>query len=354
MQPKHKIDFRDLKARADFRAVLAHYGLQTVGSGEQTRMRCPFHDDERPSCSVNLAEGVWNCHAGCGAGNVLDLVHRLEAKDGATVTLPMAARTLADICGIDLGDGNGPEPAKEGRRASSGANGTRTSADRPKASPGGPTAAETTTADAGRAEAEPTNKPLGFTLTLDPAHPYLKERQVPPELVRLFGLGGSNKDSMAGRVALPIHNVDGELVAYAGRWVRSSAELPDGEEKYKLPAGFHKGAELYNLHRVKGYRHLVLCEGYFSVIRLHGLKVPATALMGSSISEQQITLLREHCPRLRLITVMLDGDDAGRKAADLVSARLAKHWWVRIATLPDGAQPDTVPEAELLAALGRK
>src|SRR4051794_17137432 len=123
MPSKHKIDFRDLKARSDFRAVLAHYGLRPVTQGEQTRMRCPFHDDERPSCSVNLAEGVWNCHAGCGSGNVLDFVHRMETKDGATVTLPVAAHRLADICGIDLGDRKAAEPRQEGRRAPSGANG---------------------------------------------------------------------------------------------------------------------------------------------------------------------------------------------------------------------------------------
>ena len=33
---------------------------------------------------------------------------------------------------------------------------------------------------------------------------------------------------------------------------------------------------------------------------------------------------------------------------------LARHWWVRIATLGDGIQPYTAPEADLLAALGRK
>jgi hypothetical protein len=36
-----------------------------------------------------------------------------------------------------------------------------------------------------------------------------------------------------------------------------------------------------------------------------------------------------------------------------VAAGLARHWWVRIATLGDGMQPDTTMEAELLAALGR-
>jgi DNA primase len=74
----------------------------------------------------------------------------------------------------------------------------------------------------------------------------------------------------------------------------------------------------------------------------------------SPVSEQQIALLRTHCPALRFVTVCLDGDDAGRKASELVAAQLSRHWWVRIATLGDGMQPDTAPEADLLAALGRR
>jgi DNA primase len=55
MPKAHRVDFDDLKARADFRAVLSHYGLKPVGSGDQAKVLCPFHDDERPSCRVQLA-----------------------------------------------------------------------------------------------------------------------------------------------------------------------------------------------------------------------------------------------------------------------------------------------------------
>ena len=52
---------------------------------------------------------------------------------------------------------------------------------------------------------------------------------------------------MSGRIAIPIHNVNGEVVAYAGR-------LTDGEPseknfKYKLPPGFKKSLELFNIDR---------------------------------------------------------------------------------------------------------
>jgi DNA primase len=195
------------------------------------------------------------------------------------------------------------------------------------------------------------NRPLGFRLTLAADHPYLSKRGLSPELVERFGLGFCSQGSMAGRCCIPIENAAGELVAYAGRFVGD--ELPEGEEKYKLPKGFHKSLELFNLHRVKDCRHVVVVEGFFDAIRLHGSRVPAVALMGTSISTEQVALLRDHCPALRFVTVMFDGDQAGRTASPEIAARLACHWWVRIIDLPEGSEPDTLSQEKLLALLGK-
>ena len=121
MTTNRRIDFKALREQTGgrFRDVLAFYGLSLVGSGDQQRVRCPFHDDEHPSCSVNLAQGLWNCHAGCGSGNLLDFVHRMETKDGATVSIREAGHKLAAVCGIEApikgGPGNGPGTRQEGR-----------------------------------------------------------------------------------------------------------------------------------------------------------------------------------------------------------------------------------------------
>src|SRR5215472_10010858 len=39
---------------------------------------CPFHDDQHPSFTVNLETWLWNCHAGCGGGDVFDFVMRRD------------------------------------------------------------------------------------------------------------------------------------------------------------------------------------------------------------------------------------------------------------------------------------
>src|SRR3954471_17778858 len=355
MVKNYRVDFEAIKARADFRAVLAHYGIALLGQGEQAKARCPFHDDERPSCSVNLERRIFHCHAGsCGvSGNVLEFVHRMETKDGEIVSLREAAVKLAGICGIELDQGSGRGKPNEGRRAPSGRGKALGKADRGNGAERGSNRPQPAPVDA-----TAPNKPLGFQLQLDADHPYVDAR-VPSSLITpngrplrdVFGVGLCQKGSMAGRLCVPIHDAGGNLVAYAGRWIGEPETLPEGEEKWKLPAGFRKNLELFNLHRVRRCRQLCVVEGFFDAIRLHGLRLGAVALMGTSLSDEQVALLREHCTALRCVTVLLDGDEAGRHAAEPIAGKLAQHWWVKIASLPDGEEPDTVDEPTLVELL---
>jgi DNA primase len=147
---------------------------------------------------------------------------------------------------------------------------------------------------------------------------------------------------MQGRVVIPIHNEKGELVAYAGRSIDGS------EPRYKLPAGFHKSLELFNLHRAIGEtneaRFVVLVEGFFDCMKVSAAGFPCVALMGSSLSEQQEQLLLRHFMK---VTLLLDGDDAGWKAAEEISRRLVHKLHVRVVDLPDGKQPDALSGEEL-------
>jgi hypothetical protein len=61
--------------------------------------------------------------------------------------------------------------------------GPSTPADVPQRAPGGREKAT------GEGKEIKPNKPLGFSLTLDPVHPYLDERGIPHELRERFGLG---------------------------------------------------------------------------------------------------------------------------------------------------------------------
>jgi DNA primase len=85
------------------------------------------------------------------------------------------------------------------------------------------------------------------------------------------------------------------------------------------------------------------------VFRLHVLGVPAVALMGRTLSAEQEMLLIDS--GIRMLTLLLDGDRPGREATNQLLPRLAEHFFIRMVSLPDGAEPDTVPEQFLFEAL---
>lgn len=102
---------------------------------------------------------------------------------------------------------------------------------------------------------------------------------------------------------------------------------------------------LYNLNRVAEGEHVVLVEGYWSAIRLHALGIPVVALIGWSVSGLQIALLQER--GVRFVTLLLDGDETGRRGRERVIPELASVFCVRAPLLPDGEKPDTLAEGAL-------
>jgi DNA primase len=310
-----RIDFKAVKAAADFAVILARCGVVMERHGAELLGRCPFHDDHRPSFRVNPAKsgGVYHCFS-CGAGgNVLDFVARKER-----LTIRQAAERIAEWCGLPL-----PSPA----RTAPAPRGALT-----------PRAPETPPPPL-----EGENPPLRFTLKLDSSHPYLAERELDPATISHFGLGYAPRGLLAHRIAIPIHNERGELVAYAGRY--ANAAVPDGEAKYLLPPGFRKSEVLFNLHRVRDRDHLTLVEGYWSVFRLFQLGIPAVALMGSTLSPRQEELLT--LSKVRRLTLFLDGDETGRAATTALLPVLAGGFFVRVVDFGPNTQPDTVPEGTL-------
>lgn len=78
-------------------AVMDKYGLPEPGYGERP-MRCPVHDDQHASASVNRAKGVWFCHA-CGkGGDAVSLVEAMESVDYAS-----ARRVIEALVGVSTG-----------------------------------------------------------------------------------------------------------------------------------------------------------------------------------------------------------------------------------------------------------
>jgi hypothetical protein len=113
---------------------------------------------------------------------------------------------LANLSGIELTRGNGAQGPQETHTAPRRVEAAPIPPPKHAASPEPPKRPQKAT---GAGKEPERNKPLGFALTVDPSHPYLSERGIPPELVEAFGLGYCEKGIMAGRVCIPIHNETG-------------------------------------------------------------------------------------------------------------------------------------------------
>ena len=66
----------EVKAKVDIVALFASFKVQLEKRGSSWMGRCPFHDDTKPSLSVDGTKNLYHCF-GCGeSGDVFDLARR--------------------------------------------------------------------------------------------------------------------------------------------------------------------------------------------------------------------------------------------------------------------------------------
>lgn len=301
------LDFKSIKRAVRLESVLRHYRVELRPNGkDQYRGCCPIHHgDGRDAFHVNLARDVFHCFSCDAGGTVLDFVAAME-----DCSLFEAARRIQEImrlpCSPDLSRSvsNRDELVTKRRRVS---------------------------------------PALNFVLTgIDYSHPYLADRGIDRETAIEFGIGFyPGPGLMHGRLVIPIHNADGELIAYCGRSVDQT------RPRYRLPPAFAKSEVLFNMHRAAAgmENSIVVVEGFFDCMKVHQAGVRSVVgLMGSVLHEpQRQALLR----RFRQITLLLDGDPAGRKASSVIASTLRSRCSVRVILLPDGVQPDQLAEKDI-------
>ena len=339
------VDFKAIKSAVTMEQVLHHYGLleQMKRSGDSLSGCCPIHGGSNPTqFRVSISKNVWNCFSECKhGGNVLDFIAK---KDD--VSVHAAALKLIEWFNLPTAD-TPPENEEEPQRreTSHGASQTRQSS----------APAPTPSKEKFKPEDATPNPPLKFRLEhLDGKHPYLTERGLTMETIVDFGVGFCAKGMMAGRIAIPIHNAEGKIVAYVGRW---PGEPPGDTPKYKLPPGFRKSLELFNLDRAckeQSNQPLVIVEGFFGAMTLWQAGVKrVVALMGSTLSVAQLELIRKHTDSRNQVLVMLDEDDAGRAGRDDIASRLAPFVFVKVHSFAEeGTQPEHLSAAEALDICG--
>jgi DNA primase len=357
------VDFKDLKERITFEMVLKRYGIlgRLKKSGRNLVGCCPIHRGTNPrQFSVNPERNVFNCFGNChSGGNVLDFVAKMENIAVRDAALKLKewfreaepAKTKAPAAKINPERRKKGEKDEPGRREEAAAGmaepvleeapgkekGTRDGEERPK--------------DRAEEAEKPAaiNPPLNFQLkSLNPQHAFFAERGILPATAEYFGLGFCSKGMMKGRIAIPIHNEHGELVAYCGR--AADPVQAEAEGKYKLPPNFVKSAVVYNLHRqTPPTQALVLVESFLSVFRLYQAGYTnAVSLLGSALSERQEELILERLAAGGRLYLMFDADDSGQNCTADCLRRLGYCAFVkavdigRLAKKPHLLSPDAL------------
>ena len=265
MSKKQWIDFRALRRELKFEQVLSHYGVEphirTTEKGRQHSGTCPLQTcrekSKKRTFSANLDRGIWQCFACKQSGNALDFIALLEGLDPSNASqLRQAAEKARETF---LGEISQPSLDLTPDKA----------------------AVEETPPE--QIVETVVNAPLDFELqSLDPDHPWFRERKLSRETVAHFGLGFCARGWLKGRIAIPIRTSVG-LVGYAGRLLDEKEANPENP------------IYIFPQHRVhKGVRHEFQISEI--VYHLHEVRVPVKRILVTPFPDSVWTLWQEGIP----------------------------------------------------------
>jgi DNA primase len=310
---------------------------------------CPFHGEKTPSFHADDRKGIYHCF-GCGVTG--DHFRFLTEKAG--MSFPEAVEKLAGMAGL-------PMPARDERDEQ------RQEARR-------------TLYDVMEVATQYFEAALSHNIGAR-ARGYLNERGVSPQSQTRFRIGyapdSSNGlkehlaangvsaqdmvdaglvvvredsplpyDRFRNRVMFPISDFRGRIIAFGGRAL--SADVPAKYLNSPETDLFKKRFTLYNgkdaREAARADQPVIVVEGYLDVIAAVSAGFEGTvAPLGTALTEEHLAMLW----RMTAAPVLcFDGDEPGQRAAertiDVIMPLLQPGQTVKIATLPEGLDPDDI------------
>lgn len=155
---------------------------------------------------------------------------------------------------------------------------------------------------------------------------YLKERGIKSKTAAAWGLGYCRKGKYVDRLIIPIE-------CPAGTSWTARAMSPDvWGSKYLNPPGADHRRLLIGWHVARVTGDIVLCEGPLDAVKLWQHGIPALALGGKELHDEQLAMLMTLSPQ-SAITIMLDPEE--EVAPFDLANRLSVHFdQIYIAKLP--------------------
>ena len=292
--------------------VLATDGSTLKKVGREFVTRCLWHSDTNPSLTINNDKGFVFCHV-CQHHD--DAIGYIQQKYG--LNFVDACERIASAHGIVLEKTNeDPESIAKYKREKQNA----------------------------YAKVEKQQITFKKDLRSTPeAIAFLQCRNINPETSRDFGIGYDKKQR---RITVPISDHLGKHVGFTARTI-----LPDVKPKYKNTENniiFNKSDIVFNEYRaaetIRTTGECVFVEGHLDVVTLWQAGVKNVVALQGTASPSEATLKRLMRKTNRFVLCM-DADAGGIKAISkfLDSVKgytLTGDLEVRVATLPDGMDPD--------------
>ncbi len=339
-----------IKQASDIVDLIGSYS-QLRRSGSKFVCHCPWHDDQRPSLQIDPSRQSWVCWVCDIRGDVFDYIMRREG-----VEFVEAMKILADRAGIALtvtqkkAVKGSPQDKQTLYRAMQWAV-ERFHSYLLEAEDAQPTRDYLT--DRGFSAESIQHfrigfSPLKWTWLADQSHKteFSLEVLAACDLIASSEHGPGYYERFKGRLIFPIFDTMNRPIAIGGRVVPGVAEndrKPGGKYVNSRETRlFSKSETLYGLNVVKDTisktRALTIVEGYTDVVAAWqaGLR-DVVACLGTALNQKHVRLIKRFADR---ITLVLDGDDAGRKRAnEVVDLFVANDVDLRILTLPDNQDP---------------
>ncbi len=318
---------------------------------------CPFHNEKSPSFHADDRRGIYHCF-GCGVSG--DHFRFLTEKAG--LSFPEAVERLANMAGV-------PMPARDEKAEQRDA-AQKSLLDVMELATKYFEAALAHNIGArargyllerGVSAASQTRFRIGFSPdSRNGLKEHLAANGVSAQAMIDTGLVTSRDDDpltydrFRNRVMFPISDFRGRVIAFGGRAL--SADVPAKYLNSPETQLFSKRQTLYNGHTARQAARdgatVVVVEGYLDVIAAVSAGFEgAVAPLGTALTEEHLQLLW----RMSDAPVLcFDGDKAGLKAAEraaeIVMPHLKPGRTVKIATLPEGQDPDDLIRAQGRAA----
>lgn len=319
MRPGRGGELNPGNQRVDVGKLLARLGIEARRDGDEFLARCPGHEDAKPSWSIHGTTGKHHCFA-CGFGGTATslVIHVLDMAQLAW-TRRDAWEWMRDQ-GLLVGDGELGLDVELYLQV-----------------------------------AKPTSFVLPAGVVVDaplsawptPAARYVASRAIPGHQLRRWGVGYAVGGRLAGRVVFPVRDRRGRLLSYSARtFVGDPVRYLTPHESENPDHAALFGEQAWPA--VGERRRVVVVEGAIKALAVErACSLHVAGVLGATQASNPSVIAK--LATFPEVTILLDNDEAGSKAAHALTGALARH--VRTSQVfltgpaVDDAEPDVVRKA---------